>query len=166
MTWDDFLNEIAQPSFLPWELLLLRLGGAVVLCAVIGFERETRDRPAGLRTHMLIGLAAALYSLLMLDIVSRYDSFPGMVRTDPLRIIEAVTGGVAFLAAGMIVFSQGKVHGLTTGASMWLAAAIGVATGIGLWSVALMATVLGLLIIRIVMFAEKKAFSDDGMIDE
>lgn len=161
MTWDDFMNEIAQPAFLPWELLLLRLTGAVVLCAAIGFERETRARPAGLRTHMLIGLAAALYSLLMLELVSRHDSFPGMVRTDPLRIIEAVTGGVAFLAAGMIVFSQGKVHGLTTGASMWLAAAIGVATGIGLWWVALMATALALIIIRLMMVAEKKAISEE-----
>ncbi|MBI6629420.1 MgtC/SapB family protein [Pontibaca salina] len=161
MTWDDFVNEIAQPAFLPWELLLLRLAGAVLLCGAIGFERESRDRAAGLRTHMLIGLAAALYSLLMLELVSRHDEFPDMVRSDPLRIIEAVTGGVAFLAAGMIVFSQGKVRGLTTGASMWLAAAIGVSTGIGLWWVALMATALALIIIRLMMVAEKKAFSDD-----
>jgi len=73
-----------------------------------------------------------------------------------LRIIEAVTGGVAFLAAGLIVFSQGKVRGLTTGASMWVAAAIGVACGLGEWTIAGMTVILTLIIIALVRKLEKR----------
>ena len=74
-----------------------------------------------------------------------------------LRIIEAVTSGVAFLAAGLIVFSQGKVRGLTTGASMWVAAAVGVACGLGEWTIAGMTVILALIIIALVRKLEKHA---------
>ena len=81
---------------------------------------------------------------------------------DPLRIIEAVTGGVAFLAAGLIVFSQGKVRGLTTGASMWVAAAIGVDCGLGEWVIAGMKVVLTLIIITLVRKLEQRAGTYEG----
>ena len=68
------------------------------------------------------------------------------VTVDPLRVVEAVTAGVAFLAAGSIMFSRGEVHGLTTGAGMWLAGAIGVACGLGLWQVAGFGTLLVLIV--------------------
>ena len=68
------------------------------------------------------------------------------VRMDPLRIIEAVTAGVAFLSAGFIIFNQGKIRGVTTGAGIWLAAATGLSVGFGYWAIALAAAVLGLLI--------------------
>ena len=105
----------------------------------------------------LIGLAAATYSIIMLHLIPQSDAFTGNVRTDPLRIIEALTSGIAFLAAGMIVFSQGKVHGLTTGTGMWLAAAIGLCVGLGLWPVALIVTVLALIVIRALAYVEYKA---------
>lgn len=139
--------EFLDPEVLPWPLLLARLGGAVVLCGIIGWEREVYDRPAGLRTHMLVGLAAAIYCILTLNLVGRTD-FPDTVRMDPLRIIEAVTGGVAFLAAGMVVFSKGEVRGLTTGAGLWLAASVGLCCGLGLWAMAVISTLLSLAIMR------------------
>ena len=111
---------------------------------------------------MLIGLAACIYSLLTLALLSRASDFGDTVRMDPLRIIEAVTSGVAFLAAGLIVFSQGKVRGLTTGASMWVAAAVGVASGLGEWVIARMTTVLTLIIIALVRKLEKSAGTYHG----
>ncbi len=69
------------------------------------------------------------------------------VRFDPIRLVEAVTAGITFLAAGVIVFTKGDVKGLTTGASMWLSGAIGLACGLGLWSVALVASLAGVAIL-------------------
>lgn len=126
------------------KVLMLRLGGAVVLCGLIGMEREAKGQAAGLRTHILVGLASCTYAIVTLIIVelARGD----LVRVDPLRIVEAVTGGVAFLAAGMIIFHNGEVKGLTTGAGMWLAAAVGLCCGLGLWPIAAIATGLSLLV--------------------
>ncbi|MEQ8481098.1 MAG: MgtC/SapB family protein [Hoeflea sp.] len=153
--------ELTTTPSQPLSVLALRLCGAVMLCGMIGFERESRDRPAGLRTHMLVGLAASVYCLLMLELLGRAADYPDPVRVDPIRIIEAVTSGVAFLAAGMIVFAKGKVRGLTTGASLWLAASVGLSCGLGLWIISGTTTVLSLIIMRVVRVAETKAGSKD-----
>ncbi|WP_306118867.1 MULTISPECIES: MgtC/SapB family protein [unclassified Roseitalea] len=155
--YDTVIDELATAPSQAWPVLFLRLGGAVLLCGLIGFERESQDRPAGLRTHMLVGLAATVYCLLMLELLGRAAEYPDPVRVDPVRIIEAVTSGVAFLAAGMIIFARGKVRGLTTGASLWLTASVGLACGLGLWPIAAITTALSLMIMRIVRIAETKA---------
>jgi len=162
---DRLLDDIVSAPALDWEVILARLVGAVVFCGLIGLEREARSRPAGLRTHMLVGLAAALYCLVMLEMLADTASYADRVAMDPLRILSAVTSGVAFLAAGMIVFSQGKVRGLTTGASLWLAAAVGVASGLGMWLMVAMSTALALVVVRLVKLAEvaaRRRFGDDG----
>ena len=79
-----------------------------------------------------------------------------MARFDPIRVVEAVTAGIAFLAAGTILFSRGEVHGLTTGAGMWLAGAIGVACGLGFWQIAAFATVLVLIVLGVLYAIEVK----------
>lgn len=147
---DGLLEEFTRSPALAWEVIALRMLGAVVLCGLIGIEREHARQAAGLRTHILIGLAACVYSILTMDLAARFEGDES-VKTDPLRIVEAVTGGVAFLAAGMIVFSNGEVRGLTTGAGMWLAAAVGLAVGLGLWGIALMATVLAVLVMALLV---------------
>lgn len=139
---DWIIAELLGSGQLPLGLVLLRVCGAALLSSVIGFEREAQGRPAGLRTHMLVGIASCIYSLVTLEIVAA--SYDSDVRMDPLRIVEAVTGGVAFLAAGMIVFARGAVRGLTTGAGLWLAAAVGLCAGLGLWPMAVIATALAL----------------------
>lgn len=156
---DQLFSEISPTLSTPWAVVLVRLGAAALLCGLIGFERESENRAAGLRTHMMIGLASAVYCLLMLDLLARGSDYPDAVRTDPIRIIEAVTSGVAFLAAGMIVFSRGRVRGLTTGASMWLAAAIGLACALGQWIIALAALGFAILIMRVVKLAERHAYA-------
>jgi putative Mg2+ transporter-C (MgtC) family protein len=119
---------------------LLRLTVAIFLGGMIGLERALHARTAGLRTHILVSLASCLFALLSFEILAR---FHGEV-SDPLRLIEAVTSGVAFLAAGSIIVSGGSVMGLTTGAGMWLAGAIGLACGIGALALAALATLLAL----------------------
>ena len=123
--------------------IALRLVLAALMGGAIGVEREFKQRPAGLRTHMLVALAAALFSVVAIEIIGNIK--PGAEATgDPVRIIEAVTAGVAFLAAGAIIQSGRKVEGLTTGASLWLAGAIGLSCGVGLWSLAAIALVCAL----------------------
>ena len=133
---------------------MLRILGSILLTGLIGFERETQDRPAGLRTHMLVGLAATSYSVTTLYLVGQ--DHPDSIQMDPIRLVEAVTSGVAFLAAGLIVFARGEVRGLTTGASLWLAASVGLAVGLGLWALALMVTGLSLFVVRVLGEVEKR----------
>lgn len=126
--------------------LLLRLMAAAGFGAIIGIEREAKARPAGLRTHMLTSLAAAVFTIMALELHNQVEQLPGNAETDPLRILEAVTAGVAFLAAGSIIRARGQVHGITTGAAMWLAGAIGLACGAGHFTIAALALVLAMTI--------------------
>jgi putative Mg2+ transporter-C (MgtC) family protein len=143
---DAFLDEFLGPS-IGWEAALARLTGALLLGAALGWERESQTKPAGLRTHMMVCIASCLFTILALELVALDLGTPERVRTDPVRIIEAVTAGVAFLAAGMIFTSHDKVHGLTTGAGLWLAGAVGVSCGIGRLALAALATALSLAIL-------------------
>lgn len=136
-------------SFLDLQALgtdALRLVLAALLCGVIGFERERKERSAGLRTHMLVGLGACVFTLLMTVLVGLYDD--DQVRADPIRMIGAITSGVAFLAAGAIIQAKGEVRGLTTGASLWLSGAIGLACGLGEFRIGILAVIVTLLVLR------------------
>ncbi|OSP56686.1 MgtC/SapB family protein [Pseudoruegeria sp. SK021] len=127
----------------------LRLIAALILGGVIGIDREVRTKPAGLRTHMLVSVAACLFALIAIDLMNFGIETETDLRLDPLRLIEAVTAGVAFLAAGSIITSGGKIKGLTTGAGMWMAGAIGLACGVGSLGLAALATVLCVIILSV-----------------
>ncbi|SOE16823.1 putative Mg2+ transporter-C (MgtC) family protein [Hoeflea halophila] len=144
------LDEMLHSTQLPWQVILARLLLAVALGGILGFERELADRPAGFRTHMLISLASAAFTIITLEMLSMPAFEPDDVRFDPLRLVDAITAGVAFLAAGIILMRHGEVKGLTTGAGMWLAAAAGLAAGLGLWLIAVLASGLGALILAAV----------------
>jgi putative Mg2+ transporter-C (MgtC) family protein len=161
---DTFLSEFGTRSFLPFPVTVARLLLAAALGAVIGIEREWRNRPAGLRTHMLVCLAAALIALLTIEITHVPFFQDEAIRVDPIRLIEAVTAGVAFLAAGMIFFAKGEVHGLTTGAGMWLAGAVGLACGLGFWQVALFTTGLSLAVLLVLGSMEHISGKDSNKV--
>jgi len=119
--------------------VLLKLMGAVICGGIVGWQREAHDRPAGLRTHVLVCLGATVYTLASL-------SFSGPT-SDPGRVAAQVATGMGFLGAGTIIRHGNTVRGLTTAASLWAVAAIGLCVGIGgeaMW-VAGMATVMVLL---------------------
>lgn len=141
---EEFLAGIYVPTEMPTMIFLGRLLIAAVLGAVIGIERESKARPAGLRTHILTSVAAATFAMITTELVHSPLLQDDSVQVDPIRVIEAVTAGVAFLAAGAIIQGRGRVEGLTTGAGMWLAGAIGVACGMGYLLIAALAAVIGL----------------------
>lgn len=143
--------QVVQP-----EVSAIRMIAALTLGAVIGFEREWRAKPAGLRTHMLVSMAAATFILVSQQLAALDFGSEGELRIDPLRLIEAVTAGVAFLAAGVIFTSGGQVKNITTGASMWLAGAIGLACGAGQVPLAAMATVIVVAILYLLHRFEKR----------
>jgi putative Mg2+ transporter-C (MgtC) family protein len=136
---------------LPEHIILARLLLAAVLGGLVGIDRELKQRPAGLRTHILVAMGAATFAIITLELIAQY---PGN-GSDPVRVIEAVTAGVAFLAAGAIIQSKGEVQGVTTGASMWLTAALGVACGAGDYSIAVMATLLTLFVLAVLTRVER-----------
>ena len=149
-------------TVLPEWAVVMRLLAAMVLGGLIGLDREFKRRPAGLRTHMLVALAAALFTMITIELHLDALSNAGSrnVTADPIRIIEAVTAGVAFIAAGTIIQSRGDVKGVTTGSAIWLAGAIGVACGIGYYFIAAAATVFALIILFLLGWVETKWFSD------
>jgi putative Mg2+ transporter-C (MgtC) family protein len=158
---DALLNELTETfSVIPLEVAVLRLATALIFGGLIGLEREWRTKPAGLRTHMLISVAACLFVLVSFEIAHLQFGRDSIMRVDPLRLIEAVTAGVAFLAAGAIFTMKGKVQNLTTGASMWLAGAIGLCCGSGRIPLAAIATLFALVILLIVTRFEKTAVTD------
>ncbi|WP_420473757.1 MgtC/SapB family protein [Noviherbaspirillum sp. ST9] len=112
--------------------ILLRLLIALALAGLLGWERERTGKAAGVRTHMLVGMGAALFVILGELFVLRFREYDENMRFDPLRIIEAVVTGISFLGAGTIFVSRGEQHvkGLTTAASIWVTAAVGMLAGL------------------------------------
>ena len=117
---------------------------AALLSAIIGLDREARA-PAGLRTHMLVGIGACLFTLL-----SRH-AFAG---SDPARIAAQIVTGIGFLGAGTIMQRKSDVHYLTTAASIWATAAVGMAVGANLWFMAAFSTVLIWVVLRVIRHFE------------
>jgi putative Mg2+ transporter-C (MgtC) family protein len=117
---------------------LARLGIATVCGAAIGAEREATDQPAGLRTHILVCIGAALFT-----IVGIYGFASKSV--DPSRVAAQIVTGIGFLGAGAILRERGAIRGLTTAASVWVTAAVGMAVGTGMYVVGVFAVVVSLL---------------------
>lgn len=125
---------------------------AALLGALLGFEREVADKPAGARTHMLVSGGAALaVSVGQLLFVSE-----GAGNGDPARALHAVLTGIGFLCAGAIIRRESSVKGLTTAASLWFAATIGIAIGLQLYVVGIGAALIGLVVLRVMAVVEDR----------
>jgi putative Mg2+ transporter-C (MgtC) family protein len=141
--------------------MLVRLLAAVGLASVIGLERELRDRPAGLRTHMLVSLGSAGFMLVGYEILFATAVGDPSARVDPTRIVEGVITGIGFLGAGSIIQSRGSIQGLTTGAAIWIAGTIGVACAVGNFVLAGFITALALIIVVVLGFFEHEVIYGD-----
>ncbi|MGO1462996.1 MAG: MgtC/SapB family protein [Oleiphilaceae bacterium] len=126
--------------------MFIRLIAAAGFAIVLGLERELRGKAAGLRSHMLVSLGASTFIIMGMHILFATAEGDPSARIDPTRIVEGVIGGIGFLGAGSIIQSRGTVQGITTGASIWMAGAIGVACGLGLFALAGMVTLMALII--------------------
>lgn len=129
---------------------------AVVCGGILGWEREASDKPAGLRTMMMVALGAAGFTAAVFWLYQGIVASAGESRLDPLRIVEGIVGGIGFLGAGSIIQSRGSVQGITTAATIWVVGAIGTVCGVGLYILAVSLTVYAWLILRVVGYWERR----------
>jgi putative Mg2+ transporter-C (MgtC) family protein len=148
-----------------WEVAI-RLGVAALLGGCVGFEREYKDKPAGLRTHMMVSLGSACFMLVVLEILEGFPvgSTEGLTEarptysivSDPSRVIQGIVGGIGFLCAGAIIRTGGSVSGLTTAGSLWLVGAVGVASGSGEYLLAGSAVIIALFVLYAIGWLEHR----------
>ena len=144
------------------ELVIIgRLTGALVIGAMIGFERSFHGRPAGFRTHALVCLASALLMLVTVYQLHWMTEVPiDTIRADPTRMAQGIMTGIGFLGAG-VIFKEGlTVRGLTTAASIWITSAIGILVGIGFWYPAILGAIAVLLVLAVFRVIEARLPSE------
>lgn len=149
----NYLHEIIQSTEITTQTAILRLILSFIAGALIGFERETSHQPAGLKTHMLICIGSTLAMLLSIYIPQTYQNFQN---GDPGRIAAQVISGIGFIGAGAILKMGLNVRGLTTAASIWVIAVIGLAIGAGMYLPAFVAVGLTLVVLIIMEQMEKR----------
>ena len=132
--------------------IFLRLGMAVVLGMLIGAERLFVHKDAGMKTHSLVAMGAAVFVLISEQLVQKYISIPGL---NPVMIPAQIVVGIGFLGAGSIILNGSRLRGLTTAGGLWVTASIGMASGFGFYNLALIATLLVLVILILVNILEK-----------
>ena len=135
--------------------IIVRLTLTVLLSGLIGLERQVHRRTAGLRTHILVSLGSCLIMLTSLYV---FDIYKGMVPLDPTRIAAGVITGIGFLGAGAIIRESNEVKGLTTAASLWVVAGIGLAVGCGFYTGSIFTTLLTLIVLLILRYVESMVF--------
>ncbi|TGB00945.1 MgtC/SapB family protein [Halobacillus salinus] len=143
-------------------LYAVRLLSAIALCGLIGFEREIKNQSAGFRTHILVGVGACMMMLLSLygfeDVIDKHDH----IRFDPARIPSYVISGIGFLGAGTIMVHGVTIRGLTTAASIWTVAGIGLVIGAGMYDIAILSTLVVLLSLMFLNKIEKRKMAENG----
>ncbi len=120
--------------------IVIRLVVAAILSAVIGYEREHRNKPAGLRTNILVGVGTAVVTIASIELTK----YGGADAADVSRLMSSILPGIGFLGAGTILRDGGSIRGLTTAASIWVVAAIGIVSGLGFYELGVIATVIAL----------------------
>lgn len=137
------------------EEILVRVGLATVCGFVVGLDRELRDMPAGLRTHMLVCLGAAALAVITSQMYLELRHGEQDVTADPLRVIEATVAAIGFLGAGAMFRSGGTVSGITTAANIWMAGVIGLGCGAGYYTEAAIFTGFTVVITTVLLFLKR-----------
>jgi putative Mg2+ transporter-C (MgtC) family protein len=132
--------------------LILRLVTAACLGLIIGLERVLVHKEAGMKTHALVAMGAAVFALVSEELVQKYIHLPGL---NPTMIPAQIVLGIGFLGAGSIMLQNSKLRGLTTASGLWVVAGIGLAAGLGFYALAFTATVLVLMILTLVNIFER-----------
>jgi len=146
----------------------LRLLVAIVVGGCLGWERERRSRPAGLRTHMMVALGSASFALVAMEMFRALADERGF-SGDPLRLVQGIVGGIGFLCAGTIIRDRTSVKGVTTAASLWVSGAVGIACGVGAYLIAISTALLSLVVLSAVGWIERRFLaspSDSNVSDE
>lgn len=146
------MDEQLLTSLLPVTENLLRLVAAAVFGLLLGVDRELKDKPAGVRSYMLVSVGAAGFAILTLELPASLESAQFDFSLDPSRAIQGLIGGIGFLGAGAIIRRDGGVQGVATGAAIWLAGAIGMACGFGNYWLAASITAIALFVLVVIGF--------------
>jgi putative Mg2+ transporter-C (MgtC) family protein len=151
--------------------VVIRLVLAVVVGGLIGYERESKNRPAGFRTHILVCLGAAITSMIQLysiqdtmNIILLHPELQNALKADIGRLGAAVITGVGFLGAGTIMHEKGSIKGLTTAASIWIVACIGLAAGLGYYTLTILSTICVFIVLVFFKNIEAKIFKNTKII--
>ena len=138
--------------------IMMRLFLSVILGGLIGIERQMHRRSAGLRTHILVSLGSCLIMLTSLYV---FDIYKKEATLDPARIAAGVITGIGFLGAGAIIRDREGIKGLTTAASLWVVAGIGLALGCGFYNAGIFTTILSLIVLLFLRYIEAKLFAKE-----
>lgn len=157
MTWVENRQLSGELLLAPTNLqgVIFRLAIALLAGAIVGLEREVKEKAAGLRTHMLVSFGSAFFVLATIQVGAVQDS-PDVLS----RVIQGITTGIGFLGAGQILhesrpgLNKGRIRGLTSAAAIWVSAAIGIAAGCGLWSMSLIGSVICLIVLTVFKYLE------------
>lgn len=133
--------------------LVLRLVAAFALGGVLGYERQRVDKPAGLRTHILVSLGSCLFTILSIT------AFPG---GDPARVASYIVAGIGFIGAGTIIQTRERVVGITTAASLWVASSIGMALGAGYYMLATITTAIAYITLRLRILERRARLAEEA----
>ncbi len=152
MDWPGWLGD---GGWLGPGQIALRLGAAIALSCLIGLDRELKDKPLGLRTHMLVALGAASFCLIMIELLHMSNPGANARPIDAGRVLEGIIGGIGFLGAGAIIQGRQRVFGATTGAAIWVVGAIGMACGFGFFVQAIAITLLALFVLTVLGLLER-----------
>lgn len=151
----EFFDSVLMAEDINWKTSLIRILISFFAGALVGLEREMNNQPAGLRTHILISIGSTLVMLISIFITQVYDS-PG----DPGRIAAQVVSGIGFLGAGAILKFGADIKGLTTAASIWAMAAVGLAVGAGMYSISFIGVAVILFALTAMNLLEKRIFKE------
>jgi putative Mg2+ transporter-C (MgtC) family protein len=154
----DSLERIlsAKEFDFPIIEIVKRLLAALLLGAVVGWDREVKSKPAGLRTHMLVTLGSATFCIMAFEVGAEMSERYGDRGVDPMRVLQGVVGGIGFLGAGSIVQSRGHVKGVTTAAGVWIAGALGAACGVGAYVLAVFSATFTVLVLTLLGRLERR----------
>jgi putative Mg2+ transporter-C (MgtC) family protein len=136
--------------------LALRLGAAAVLGGLLGLDRELREKPLGLRSNILVAIGACSFGLMTLELVDLFRRDQSLGNVDPSRVVQGIIEGIGFLGTGAIIHSRGHIRGVTTGATVWVVGAIGLACGFGLYLHAAVVTAVALLVLVVLGLIERR----------
>lgn len=153
----DYFNELLTSTEITWQVALVRILASFFIGTLVGIERETHDQPAGLRTHILISIGATVVMLISIFIPQTFTNFQN---GDPGRIAAQVVSGIGFLGAGAILKFGADVKGLTTAASIWAMAALGLAVGAGMFVIGFIGVVVILFALTVMNLFEKRVFKE------
>ncbi|MHB1485059.1 MAG: MgtC/SapB family protein [Saccharofermentanales bacterium] len=150
--------------------ILIRLGLAILAGFVVGFEREHHHRPAGIKTHILVCMGATVISLIQIqmiqDVIAQVAGNPKLadiLKTDYGRLGAQVISGIGFLGAGTILRTKGSIKGLTTAATLWLVACVGLGIGMGYYVISVITIILVMMVLTLLRFVQKRGQNATGM---